>query len=540
MKKNRIMRRVFTLAIVGLFFMVPTVVMAGGQAENTSATDAGAEADSIAGPGAEQSLSEDDKFETAQDLKVYAQSSEISTEAAQKSIELADTDGDGVLSLTVDRAVEIAMHNNLQIKSSAIDTRIKERKADYAWNRFVPSVQVSGTLGRMNEDQSSSFMVPDPTSEVPPQSGSGVYDRFMYSEVDLPQWSVSAGLDMSLTLNLAMFNGIRATKLDYQAGRISYKQAQQQVARNVKKSFYNLLLMQENRQLMVENIDAAERRYEQAQINYENGLVPELTVLNAQVAYENLKPQLKSIDLGYRQAIQGFKMTLGVSLDRELELEGSIDAEPVTVDAEELIDKHLADRLDVQSLLNAITSLNNQVKATKLQAFTPSLILGYNMDPSFSGDPWDDPWFDDISNDWNQRSGMFRMTIAMSLDSLLPFSQAQVGLRELEDNILKTRIGLMQTLEGAELEIESTVQQLEKSRDTINTLQLNVERARRAYEMAEEAYNAGSQELLEVQNAEIELKQARLEVLKEKYNYLSALIDLEYQLNTSIEKLSEE
>ena len=43
-----------------------------------------------------------------------------------------------------------------------------------------------------------------------------------------------------------------------------------------------------------------------------------------------------------------------------------------------------------------------------------------------------------------------------------------------------------------------------------------------------------------MQNAEIELKQARLEVLKEKYTYLSALIDLEYQLNTSIERLTEE
>jgi outer membrane protein TolC len=233
-------------------------------------------------------------------------------------------------------------------------------------------------------------------------------------------------------------------------------------------------------------------------------------------------------------------MTLGISLDRELALEGTIDAEPVSVDSELLINEHLTDRLDIQSMVNGITGLRNQIEATKLQAFTPSLILGYNMDPSFGGDPWKDPWFDDISNDWNQRSGMFRMTVAMSLESLLPFSQTQVSLRELEDNLEKTKIGLMQSIDGAELEIDSTVRQLRKSRDTIETLQLNVERARRAYEMAEEAYNAGSQELLEVQNAEIELKQARLEVLKEKYTYLSALIDLEYQLNTNIERIIQE
>lgn len=513
MNQNRIMNFWRTAIAAAMLFILPMAVTAGGQAETSTQID------------------------STQDLREYAGATKLPApgqESVDWPAEDAEISESGPVTLTVDRAVKVAMNNNLQLKSSLIDTRIKERKADYAWNRFIPSVQVSGTMSRMNAEQSLSTLVP--LSETLP----GVYDEVTYLEQDLPQWSVAAGLDMSLTLNLAMFNGIRATQLDYQAGRISLEQARQRVERDVKKSFYNLLLMQENRALMVENIDAAERRYEQAQINYENGLVPELTVLNAQVAYENLKPQLKSIDLGYWQALQGFKVTLGIPLDREIELEGSIDAEPVSVDADNLIDEHLTDRLDIQSMLNAVTSLNNQLEATKLQAFTPNLILGYNMDPGFSGDPWSDPWFDDISNDWNQRSGMFRVTIAMSLDSLLPFSQTQIGLRELEDNLQKTRIGLMQSIEGAELEIDSTVQQLEKSRDTIDTLQLNVERARRAYEMAEEAYNAGSQELLEVQNAEIELKQARLEVLKEKYTYLSALIDLEYQLNASIDRLIEE
>jgi len=516
MKKNKIMETVFTLMVTGLLFMLPVAVMAGGQSES---------------PQTEQYTESVGGAETVEELKEFAGTA---TQVESGSTGEAAVNEGAVVELTVDRAVEIAMNNNLQLKSSLIDTRIKERKADYAWNRFIPSVQASGTLGRMNTEQSMSALVGVEATAVP-----GVYEP-VYITQDLPQWSVSAGLDMSLRLNLAMFNGIRATQLDYQGGRISLEQARQRVARDVKKSFYNLLLMQENRQLMVENINAAERRYQQARINYENGLVPELTMLNAEVAYENLKPQLKSIDLGYRQAIQGFKMTLGISLDRELALEGTIDAEPVAVDSEQLINEHLTDRLDIQSVVNGITGLRNQIEATKLQAFTPNLILGYNLDPSFNGDPWSDPWFDDISNDWNQRSGMFRVTIAMSLESLLPFSQTQVGLRELEDNLEKTKIGLMQSIDGAELEIDSTVRQLEKSRDTIETLQLNVERARRAYEMAEEAYNAGSQELLEVQNAEIELKQARLEVLKEKYTYLSALIDLEYQLNTNIERIIED
>lgn len=426
----------------------------------------------------------------------------------------------GSLTLTEEKAVEYALENNLGLKSEAINVRIKERNADYAWNRFIPTVQASGTMARMNAEQTTYDF-----SALPPTT------------VDLPQWSVSAGLDMSLTLNLAIGRGIRATQIDYQGGLISYEQAKRKVERDVRKSFYNLLLMRENRELMVENIDAAERRYEQAQINYRNGMVPELTVLSAQVAWENMKPQLKAMDLGYRQALQGFKMSLGLDLDREVELEGSIDADGVELDTERLIEEHLADRSDVQSLIGTIIAMENQLEATKLQVYTPQLILGFNMDPSFSGDPWADSWFGG-DYEWAQRSGMFRATLAMSLDGLLPFSQTQIGIQELEDSIRQTRIGLLQMIEGAELEIDSTVRQLEKSRDTIETLQLNVARARRAYEMAEEAYNAGSRELLEVQNAEIELKSAQLEVLKEKYTYLSAMIDLEYQMNTKIDELA--
>src|SRR6056297_879994 len=164
-------------------------------------------------------------------------------------------DGTGPVNLTEEKAVEYALENNLGLKSEAINVRIKERTADYAWNRFIPTVQASGTMARMNAEQSTF----DFSGGLP-------------TMVDLPQWSVSAGLDMWLTLSLAIGRGIRATQIDYQGGLISYEQAQRKLERDVRKSFYNLLLMRENRKLMVENIDAAERRYDQARINYENGM----------------------------------------------------------------------------------------------------------------------------------------------------------------------------------------------------------------------------------------------------------------------------
>ena len=48
---------------------------------------------------------------------------------------------------------------------------------------------------------------------------------------------------------------------------------------------------------MEQNIEAAYSRFEQAKINYSNGLVPKLSVLSAQVGYENLtKKERKILD----------------------------------------------------------------------------------------------------------------------------------------------------------------------------------------------------------------------------------------------------
>jgi outer membrane protein TolC len=483
------------LCLITLIMLLPlSSLFAGGRQE--------------AGGGGEAKT---DMPATPIELRRYAGEEDLTREKADE----------GPLVLTVEEAVEQARAYNLDIKSQAVDLRIKERKARYAWNDFIPTAQASATLSRMNEEQEvmTGFDLSGP----------------IYAEA--PRWGLSAGLDFSLTLNIALGKAINSIQKEYWAQQISYDQAKEKLARDVRKSFFNLLLMQEQRKLMVEQIETAGERFEQTQINYENGLVPELSVLNAKVAYENLKPALGSMDLGYRQALQGFKMNLGLELDREISLKGDIEGETMSFDADALIEGYLARRHDIRFLVANIEAMDDSYTANKLRAFTPTLSLGLNFDPTLQGDPWKDPWFDDISNDWQQRSGMFRMTVAMSLDGLLPFSNTQVGLREMEDSIDKMRLSLGQALRGAEMEIRNLVDQIEKSRDTIDTLLLNVETAQRAYEMAEEAYNVGSRELLEVKDAEDELQKAKLEVLKERYNYLAALLDLEYAIDTSVEEV---
>ncbi len=412
--------------------------------------------------------------------------------------------------LTVEEAVAAAREGNLGLVSPRIAAEGKRRADSLAWNSFLPTLDVSGTLGRWNTEQSTYVILPGPT----------------LAEVTLPRWSLSASFSTQLMLNLALFEGVKSLRADYEAGLISYAQAEVRLERDVRKSFYNLLLMEENMRLMEEQIEAARRRWEQARANYRAGTAPELSLLQAQVAYENLKPALQEMRIGYLSARDAFAMTLGLPRGAEVVPVGRIEPAYADLDAEALIGSGLAARLDIQSLVKSIESLGLAETALKYQLWTPSLILGWNLDPAFSGNPWEDDLFD--GDLWSQRSGMFRATLSLRLNGFLPFTQDGQQLAEMRDQRESLRASLAQALRGAELEIEGLVRRLEKSRTSHAALELNAGLAERAYRLSEEAYRAGAADLLDVQNAELELRKARLELLKEDYTYVTGLLDLEY------------
>ncbi len=442
------------------------------------------------------------------------------------------------LVLSIDEAVKLALENNLGLKSSRIDVEMEKRAADLSWNRFIPTVQASGTLMRWNQEQSGTALTGFGTESTIPGVGTS-YSDVLSVGYNLPQWGLSTGLDFSLNLSYALFKEIKGTKVDYAAGLISYETALKQLERDVRKNFYNILVFEENLNLMKQNLQAAGERYEQAKINYSNGLVPELSKLSAQVGYENLKPALSEMELGYANMLDGFKMLLGIDLSEDIDIEGTISVNPVKLNTQKLTETFLQRRLDMQKMKNSLLSLKIKRSALKLRTMTPMLVLGWNLDPAYALDPWENNWFENMNDNWSQQSGMLRITLAMSLDSFLPWSSAQVGIKDMGDGIRQLEIGISQAKSGAEMEIKSLVKQLNKSMVQLETLDLNVNLAQKAYRMSQEAYNAGSKELLEVEDSERDLNNAKLEVLKEKYKYNTGLLDLEYALNASLKEIEE-
>jgi outer membrane protein TolC len=426
--------------------------------------------------------------------------------------------------LSPHQAVEMAIKNNLSLESARVSSSAKKRASDLSWNQFIPSVDVGGALLRLNNAPETVMM--DLTSLGPmfanippiPMGGGG------------PQWRLAGSMTVSLSLNASMFQDMKKLEQDYQKGAISYEKAKVQLERDVRKAYNNMLLLQENISLLKESFEAAGRRVAMAQANYRAGLAPELALLQAQVAMENMKPTMDQVENGYRLAKAQFAMFLGLPYDTPFELiPVTDDASFIPLDVTGLISKAASGKPDIQELRQDILSLNSLRKSTMLKLYTPTITLSWNADPAFSKDPLKDSWFEDMDN-WKQQSGSFRISLGFRLNSLLPFGGERQGIKSLDDNIRAANIGLAQMIRGTEIEIYNTVLSLEKTRISAEAQSQTVSLAERAYRLSEQAYRAGLQDLFQVQNTELELKQAKVSMLEQHFNYLNGLIDLEYSI----------
>jgi outer membrane protein TolC len=416
----------------------------------------------------------------------------------------------GALSLDADTAVRIALENNLDLQSTRIDLQTAARNRENAWNQYLPAVSASASLIRSNEA---------------PTTAAG----------EMSPWNINFSARASLSLTSAAIYSTRGTLLDYQAGLITFETAEKRLERDVRKAFYSLILARESIELAEMELATAVSNYEQTLKNYEAGLLPRLQVLSAQVAAENLGPALESKKLSYTTGLMGFKTLIGLDSEEDIILEGSIDSDVYGFNGRELSSRFVENRLDIQALSKTIETLENTRKIQTLSGLSPTLSLSASWSPGLN-DPFASGWFG--AGAWSD-SGQIALSVSVPLSGFIPGSSTRTQLAAIDDSIEKARLSLGQARRQGKNEIESIALQLDKSLRSIRALEMNVSLAQEAYDLTEEAYKAGTEQLLAVQGASDDLQEAKLALLQEKYNYLCGLLDLEYALNTTLNEVKE-
>lgn len=438
---------------------------------------------------------------------VYAQSESAVTENSGKTAE------EPVVRLTIEQAVDYARENSKTLQSSAIDLEIKKRASSYSWNQFMPSVQVTGTMSRKNEVTQMSLPFPG----MPPQP----------DPTEADHWTAVGGVSVSWNFSAAMIESIRLAKRDYEAGLISWDQTLRQTELQIEKLFYGLLLQEESLKIQQDSLENARLRMEQARINYLNGLIPELSYIQAQVSYQNMKPSVMKQEQLLKQQLDMFGFLIGLPTGIKIELEGAIEPPRIELVAQDLVDISMENNPDILLLNKNLEILKLTYSMQNLQTYIPSLSLSWGFQPVVSD--IQENWIDNYTD-----GGSFSATLVWNLTNMLPFSANQQKAKDTKDNIRKMELSLETLKENTALNIRTQIDNLNQAWANIEAASGNITLAQKSYDMNVTSYQNGTRELLDVKDAESQLNQAKLGLINSKYEYLTGLLDLEYSLNIDL------
>jgi outer membrane protein TolC len=413
--------------------------------------------------------------------------------------------------LDLENAVRIGLENNSSLQIIEINYNAAERSLESAWNEFLPSLNLSTGL------TASGQIISEPVIETDP-------------------WTWNSSIGASLSLNTEVISDIKQKKLIYQSAQMNFNTQKNRLTWSIKKLFYYIITLKENIRLKEINLELARKRYVQTQSKFDNGLASRLELFSSRVTYENQKPGYTQAKLDYETALLDFKQLLGLESTLEIELVGTIDVVSYEFEPDDLINRFINEASELKLKLLEIEQLELSRSMAVRGNLTPTLSIfsewGLNLNDPFNSESWkNDEWSDNLR---------FGFSFSLPLDGYIPRSKRNIAIQEVEDIIEKSRIEYEELRLNTINTIYQIVMELESYREKMELSELSMELAKETYLMAEESYNNGMSELLDVENAQKEMLSAEQNFITAQYQYLSVLIDLESTLDISLEDIQEE
>ena len=168
-----------------------------------------------------------------------------------------------------------------------------------------------------------------------------------------------------------------------------------------------------------------------------------------------------------------------------------------------------------------------------LSTYTPFFNISYGFKPMLTDFLDADKGGFPTGGDWTD-SGSISFTIGWNLTNILPFSSNRQQAKDLQANLDKLKVSREMLLENQKMTVRKSVDTLIQAREQIQSMNRSITLAQRSYDMTVRAYRNGTRELLDVRDAENQLNTAKLGLANQKFNYISALLDLETTLNTKL------
>ena len=438
------------------------------------------------------------------------------------SISLAQTE-----TYTLDEAINLALKNNRDITISKMNVKKAGAAVDEAFGYALPSVDLAGSFSRLLKKPKMAF--PDFESLLTNATYSILFDENVIPRDDnkfrpvnsiLQSFAQTNNFTTSVTVSQtlfssAVFRGIGASKIYYNLSEADYKSTISRTVLSVQKTFYGVLLAKEVYDITKASFDNAEANLKDVKASYEQGMVSEFDMLQAEVQVENIRPTVLQMENNLKTAKDGLKLIIGIDQNEDIDVSGEFTYDPIDLSNEDgLIDEAMKSNFELKTL-----DLKRQVDEAFIQLdvanYWPNIAAFGQYAYNGSADNWNFNTYSSATIGLNFSMNLWQgnRTKNAVQQSTITYEQTSEQLNQLKDATL--------------LNVKAKIQELRRVQSLVKAQNQNVEVAERSYEIAKVRYKEGVGSQIELQNTDLALKQARLNRIQSLYSYLTTKYELD-------------
>lgn len=439
------------------------------------------------------------------------------------------------LVITLDQALQIALSENVSVKvaDKEIERTGFAKKGTYA--SLFPQIDISGAYQRtikkqvmyMDFDMSSiGGGMPGGDGEA----GEGSSDTPSAGGMDtsggleVGRWNTwSAGLTAAMpVINAQLWKSIRISGLDVELAVEKARASRLDMVTQVKQAYFSTLLAKEAFNVYKEVYENAVKNYEETQKKYNVQKASELDLTRAKTTVANAVPNVYNAESSVILSLWQLKTILGVDLDANIDVAGVLEdhSEHMFYDIHQHDSVSLENNTTMKQLAIQAEQLAQTVKMQKY-AYIPTLAAQF----SFS--------MNAMTNDFN--FSQYRWTpysyVGVSL-SIPIFSGGKRlnDVRQAKNRYSQVQLQTMDTERNLKIAIRQSLNTMETNMKSYYAAKEAVSTAQKGYDIAERSYQVGRSTLIELNDAQLALTQAKLSESQAIYNFIIAKSQLEQTL----------
>jgi len=431
------------------------------------------------------------------------------------------------IELDLQECVQLALENNKELQSAKEEVEVYKQEYRNVRGNLFP--QLSLTAGfqhkRTEMPESANFSyIPatsllDTTATANDQMLAGyvdnAYDAILPEDIQKENsLSSSVKLEQAVFTGGKLINGIKIANKLYNIQEKRYFLVKQDIIYNTKDKYYSAILAQNVVEIKKDALQFAKEYYQKVKKMYNQGLVSEYDLLRAELEVAKLEPEVQEALKNAALALESLKNYL--NLEEEISLAGDI----VLPNMQEFnLENALQEGLKMRTELE-LSKINLEVSRVNLRYekgnFLPN--IGITAEYNYFGQNENSIENDDWGN-------YYQVGIGFSMPLFTGFSNSAKTAKA-RHQLKQSQYSHQDLQEKIKLQIRNAYLTWQNNLKKLETQKKNRELAQKGLEIAQTRYENQVSDQLEVFDAQLQVKIARLNYRNSVYDTIMAYEEL--------------